>query len=205
MKIYFIFVLLSFQRIESFKSLINLNNLSNIWTLFKQDNSKIYKNAIEENLRKQIFANNLKLINDHNTDFNNGESTFTLEINKFADWTIDEFMIYVNKGLKKIPVRNESRNGLFNLNKQNIPLSIDWRDELIINPIKDQGQCGSCWAFSAVGVIEPFSSLASNHSPPPSLSEQNLVDCVGTFLNNNRNKNGIIYNRYIICYITKLK
>lgn len=205
MKIYFIFVLLSFQRIESFKSLINLNNLSNIWTLFKQDNSKIYKNAIEENLRKQIFANNLKLINDHNTDFNNGESTFTLEINKFADWTIDEFMIYVNKGLKKIPVRNESSNGLFNLNKQNIPLSIDWRDELIINPIKDQGQCGSCWAFSAVGVIEPFSSLASNQSPPPSLSEQNLVDCVGTFLNNNRNKNGIIYNRYIICYITKLK
>jgi len=182
MKIYFILLLLSFQKIESFKSLINLNNLSNIWTLFKQDNSKIYKNAIEENLRKQIFANNLKLINDHNTDFNNGESTFTLEINKFADWTIDEFMIYVNKGLKKIS------NGLFNFNKQNIPLSIDWRDELIINPIKDQGQCGSCWAFSAVGVIEPFSSLASNQSPPPSLSEQNLVDCVGTFLDNNIGK-----------------
>ena len=92
MKTYFILLLLSFQRIESFKSLINLNNLSNIWTSFKQDNSKIYKNAIEENLRKQIFANNLKLINNHNTDFNNGESTFTLDINKFADWTIDEFM-----------------------------------------------------------------------------------------------------------------
>jgi hypothetical protein len=85
-------------------------------------------------------------------------------------------------------------------NRQNNPLSIDWRDELIINPIKDQGQCGSCWAFSAVGVIEPFSSLASNQSPPPLLSEQNLVDCVGAFLNDNRNGNGKvkIYNKFLI-------
>ena len=45
------------------------------------------------------------LINDHNNDFNKGKSTFTLDINKFADWTMSEFESYLNNGLKKIPIR----------------------------------------------------------------------------------------------------
>ena len=72
------------------------------------------------------------------------------------------------------------------LKAQNIPLEKDWRDIGIINPIKDQGGCGSCWAFSAVGVVEPFSALATKSSQPQ-LSEQNLVDCVGKYFNNTSN------------------
>jgi C1A family cysteine protease len=62
---------------------------------------------------------------------------------------------------------------------QDIPAFIDWRNNTgksYVNPVKDQGQCGSCWAFSAVGAMESRYAIANSGSLP-SLSEQQLVDC----------------------------
>ena len=55
--------------------------------------------------------------------------------------------------------------------------SIDWTSNKIIQDIKDQGKCGSCWAFATVSAIESYAALA-NGGRLPNLSEQNLVDCV---------------------------
>ncbi len=55
--------------------------------------------------------------------------------------------------------------------------SIDWTSNKIIQDIKDQGKCGSCWAFATVSAIESYAALA-NGGRVPNLSEQNLVDCV---------------------------
>jgi len=53
----------------------------------------------------------------------------------------------------------------------------DWRTEGAVNAIKDQGQCGSCWAFGAIAAAESAKFLQNNRVSLPSYSEQHLVDC----------------------------
>jgi C1A family cysteine protease len=63
-----------------------------------------------------------------------------------------------------------------------INATVDWRALGMVNPVKDQGMCGSCWAFSAVGAMESRYAIANNGSLF-SLSEQQLVDCQTSVLN----------------------
>lgn len=132
---------------------------------------KSYGTKEEFEFRSQLFKKTLAALATENSK---NENTFRLALNKFADWTPAEFKRVLSyrplgKNTKVAPLTNVE-----------LPTSIDWRDHNAINPVRDQGQCGSCWAFSAVGAMEPRAFIKGIDTYGLlSLSEQQLVDCAG--------------------------
>ena len=102
---------------------------------------------------------------------NNKNLSFSLGENKFSHIKFQEFK--KNNGLIYYPSFKKYANHVIN---KNIPTNFDWRDHSIVGAVKDQGQCGSCWAFSAIGTLE--SQLSIKHGKNYILSEQEIVDCV---------------------------
>ncbi|KAM0950238.1 putative fruit bromelain [Dioscorea sansibarensis] len=133
---------------------------------------RAYKNAEEKHLRSEIFKLNVKFIES----FNREEShKFKLGINQFTDLTNKEFRAMYT-GFKPSPTgNNRSKTKFKYANFTDVPESVDWRDNGAVTPIKDQGACGSCWAFSAVASMEGVTKLSTGKLI--SLSEQELVDC----------------------------
>jgi len=147
--------------------------LNEDWELFKTQHTKEYKNKDEESLRRVRWERNLKYINQHNKEADAGMHTFRLGMNKYADMTNEEFRMQLN-GYSSTPSTVTERT--FHVAENiAVPDSVDWRTQGYVTPVKDQGQCGSCWAFSAIASLEGQHFKASGKLV--SLSEQNLVDC----------------------------
>jgi len=104
--------------------------------------------------------------------------TATFGITKFFDLTRDEFR---SKVLMANPITPESfihPEKVLTPVSQAVPTKFDWRDQNAVTPVKDQGQCGSCWAFSAVENIESMWLIAGKANVSTlRLSEQQVVDC----------------------------
>lgn len=151
------------------------------WKDFKDKfHSKSTRSKSELAERKKIFTENVKEIEEHNS---NPDNTFTMGINKFSDWSeaekqamllpddlpepeIETVLRPVKKGEK---VNLEVRSGT-------VPDSWDWRAKGKVSPIRDQNPCSSCWAFGATAAIESLYLIKYNKTLD--LSEQNLMDCV---------------------------
>ncbi|XP_045477249.1 procathepsin L-like isoform X3 [Harmonia axyridis] len=142
------------------------------WKNYQVQYGKSYRSPIEARKRLAAFKVNLEKIEAHNALYEQGKATHTEGINQFTDWTEEEFMQYVNKGLLNRPV---VVGDIFNASESfsNVG-AIDWRSAGVVTPVKNQGQCGSCWSFSATGAIE---GQLGRRRKLTSLSEQNLVDC----------------------------
>jgi len=120
--------------------------------------------------RYNIFKQNYDKIRIHNS----GNHNFTMALNEFADMSWDEFR---GKMFGYKHVQNNLLRGL-NAPKLDVsaaPSSIDWRSKNAVTGVKNQQQCGSCWAFSTTGSVEGAHALKSGTLV--SLSEQQLVDC----------------------------
>jgi len=145
-------------------------NIQRHWTNFKVSFAKVYPTQEEHDRRFEIFRANHKFI--ENFPANRG---FTVAHNEFSDMTNVEFRARFN-GLNITRVPHATSRFASRLTvKKTVPASMDWRTRGAVTPIKNQGQCGSCWSFSATGSMEGANFLKKNKLV--SLSEQNLVDC----------------------------
>jgi len=122
--------------------------------------------------RYTTFKQNYDKIHRHNTAAN---STYTMKMNKFGDMPFREFHA-THTGYNRIERSfARSKNTPKTFADAAPPASIDWRTKGAVTPIKDQQQCGSCWAFSATGAMEGAWAIAKGQLN--ALSEQQLVDC----------------------------
>jgi len=141
------------------------------WEEFRLKFKKSYRGIDQESERKAIFMAHLDAIEEHNAKFQAGLSTYKQGINQFSDLTFEEFENTVLMK-ERSSVQREKL-----IKKQSQPKyhpdSHDWRD--VMGAVKNQGHCGSCWAFGAVGAVEAQWTMAGH--TPQVLSEQMLVDC----------------------------
>ncbi|VDK30218.1 unnamed protein product [Dibothriocephalus latus] len=145
------------------------------WYTWKTGLGKTYKDSYEEILRKSIFTANIRLIEEHNYRFHQDLETYTMSPNQFADLTPQEFSaLYLSKLHSRLPA-GVSQSHLSTAQLKDLPDQVDWRNMGAVTPVKDQGACGSCWAFSTTGAIE--GQLKLQRHELTSLSEQQLVDC----------------------------
>jgi C1A family cysteine protease len=134
------------------------------------------------------WADNLEIVNAHNKEAAAGLRPYALKMNKFADMTKEEYKATM-LGLKPSSIVGSKK--ILSSKLGDAPASWDWRPQGVVNPIKNQARCGSCWAFSAIAAMEGAFNIKNKGSMPSactstcgpdntkccSFSEQELVDC----------------------------
>lgn len=153
------------------------------WQVYKMMHSKEYH--IDEELpRFTIWKMNKDIIEEHNKLADQGIYSYWLKMNHFGDLTNKEFVSIHNgykSDLRRMSTVSPHRK-LFKYDPSyEVPDSVDWREKGYVTPVKNQGSCGSCWAFSTTGSLEGQHFNATGELVE--LSEQNLVDCSGSFGN----------------------
>jgi len=140
------------------------------WKTFFQPEG--YRSLLEHEDRRRAYEDNVAYIMSKNLE-NNG---LTLGVNQFSAMTHDEFRNTVL--MQPLDHENHVRENVVDTSIDSPKASIDWRTSGAVTPVKNQGQCGSCWAFSTTGAIEGCVQIATGKLI--SVSEQELVSCSKT-------------------------
>ncbi|KAF5738224.1 cysteine proteinase RD21a-like [Tripterygium wilfordii] len=143
------------------------------WWLAKH--GRVYNGVEEQEKRFGVFKDNLRFIDEHNSE----NRMYRVGLTRFADLTNEEYRALYSgtrsdAKRRLMKSKNASNRYVFRASDK-LPESVDWREEGAVGPIKDQGTCGSCWAFSTIAAVEAINKIATGDLI--SLSEQELVDC----------------------------
>ncbi|KAG8365997.1 hypothetical protein BUALT_Bualt17G0030200 [Buddleja alternifolia] len=146
-----------------------------LWDLYERWRSHhtVSRDLTEKRKRFNVFKANVQ----HVHTVNQMDRPYKLKLNKFADMTNHEFRNSYSSKIKHHQMLRGDRpnTGFMHEKAENLPASVDWRKQGAVTGIKDQGNCGSCWAFSTVVGVEGINKLKTGKLVP--LSEQELVDC----------------------------
>ncbi|KAI1902308.1 hypothetical protein AGOR_G00043430 [Albula goreensis] len=148
--------------------------LDSEWEAWKTAHKKEYNGLGEEALRRSIWEKNMQLIEAHNQEYELGMHSYELAMNHLGDMTPEE-VVEKMTGLQ-VPLVREANSTFIPDYSEELPKAIDYRKLGYVTPVRNQGSCGSCWAFSSVGALE--GQLMKTQGKLLSLSPQNLVDCV---------------------------
>jgi len=139
--------------------------VADLWAHWKTKNNKKY--GTEDGYRLTVFYQNYQKVMTHQK---NPSKTYNMGFTKFMDLTKDEFKARYLSVKAVTPATHVKI-----LPTVNLAADVDWRTKGAVTPVKDQGQCGSCWAFSTTGSLEGLSKISGKGLQ--SFSEQQLVDC----------------------------
>jgi len=140
---------------------------------------KQYESEQDEAVHRMIFTRNLEEIIRHNSD---RSQTWKKGVNQFTDLSTQEMKAYFGYNAAmadarraSTPLASSSSSAIPTRPVSELPDSIDWRTKGIVSPVKNQGSCGSCWAFAATESIE--TAVAQTTGKILVLSTQNIVSC----------------------------
>ncbi|CAI9547256.1 unnamed protein product [Staurois parvus] len=153
-----------------------LQFLDQEWEAWKTKHGKEYVTSHDETFRRKAWEATWHKVQNHNLKYDQHLTKYRMEMNKFADMTSEErssrncLSSKHKRGIRgaNFPVRTYEKN-------VNVPKSVDWRNSKCIPRVRNQGFCGSCWAFATVGVFEARNCIKTKKLVE--LSEQQLVDC----------------------------
>ncbi|KAA8537373.1 hypothetical protein F0562_026940 [Nyssa sinensis] len=156
--------------------LTSMDRLIDLFESCMSKHGKTYQ-SFEEKLHKfEVFKDNLKHIDDRNKKVSN----YWLGLNEFADLSYEEFKkMYLGLKAELPKRRRESPEEFTYRDVLDLPKSVVWRKKGAVTNVKNQGSCGSCWAFSTIAAVEGINQIVTGNLT--SLSEQELIDCDTTF------------------------
>ncbi|XP_077546227.1 procathepsin L-like isoform X2 [Haemaphysalis longicornis] len=157
-------------------------NFGKGWDKFRKLHNKTYSSGDERVYRETVFRKTWNYLKTADQQYQSGNRSYRLGVNYFADMTQEEV---IGKCTGYIPPSPKLLAGapFYAPRFADTDDYVDWRTGGYVTPIKNQGQCGACWAFSAVGAIEA-QFFKRNHRQVR-FSEQNLMDCAGRQYGNN--------------------
>ncbi|KAJ3670261.1 hypothetical protein LUZ60_010585 [Juncus effusus] len=182
-KVIFLAIFLALYFVEHTQSIPfdekDLESEEKLWDLYGrwQSYHAISRQHHEKHRRFNTFKDNARFIHE----FNKKDKPYKLALNKYGDITTEEFKrhyagsrVHEHRMLRPRIVSQE-KFMYENVNLRDLPVSVDWRQNGAVTSVKDQGKCGSCWAFSTIVAVEGINQIKTTNLI--SLSEQELIDC----------------------------
>ena len=122
---------------------------------FKVKFNKTYSSSNEEETRFKIFASNLEEL-----ELTKTKASYSTGVTQFSDLTREEFRTFYLGGVKR-PNPGVLPKADAKASKKSLPTSMDWREHGVVSAVKNQGQCGSCWAFATTEMVESYAAIAT--------------------------------------------